>query len=60
MILDGGRMTIKIDDSLNAHGGVGIDFWQVNNGCDTELFTLNVENALRLRNWLTGYLEKIK
>lgn len=53
------RITVEIDDSLNAHGSVGIDFWKVEeNGCLTEMFTLSLNDTKQLAKWLLNYLAK--
>jgi hypothetical protein len=51
---------IVVDDSLNAHGGMGIDFWYSKNDCLTEAFTLQYEEVVVLTKWLVNYLAMSK
>ncbi len=52
---------IELDDSLNNHGGVGIDFWLVDqNECYTELASLNMEDVIKLGGWIVTYIEENK
>lgn len=51
---------LKIENSLHNHGGVGLDFWKVENGCDTLVFSLDNDDVVKLAGWLVTYIEDQK